>query len=165
MKQYRNLETDSSIYDSKYYKSVGKGLMKYWPLIQKNIRPYSCTLAWKIPWTEEPGGLQSMGSQKSRTWLSDFTFTCHFHALEKEMATHSSVLAWRIPGTVEPGGLPSMGSHRVRYDWSDLAAAAAVQMQSVYYLFSLLRTHLSRSLSIISLWIDLSQVIQFSSVS
>ena len=61
---------------------------------------------------------------KSRTRLSDFTFTFHFHALEKEMATHSSVLAWRIPGTGEPGGLPSVGSHRVRHDWSDLAAAA-----------------------------------------
>ena len=36
---------------------------------------------------------------KSRTRLSDFTFTFHFHALEKEMATHSSVLAWRIQGT------------------------------------------------------------------
>ena len=53
---------------------------------------------------------------KSRTRLSDFTFTFHFHALGKEMATHSSVLAWRIPGTGEPGGLPSMGSHRVRHD-------------------------------------------------
>ena len=53
---------------------------------------------------------------KSQTRLSDFTFTCHFHALEKEMATHSSVLAWRIPGVVEPGGLPSMGSHRVGHD-------------------------------------------------
>ena len=53
---------------------------------------------------------------KSRTRLSDFTFTFHFHALEKEMATHSSVLAWRIPGTGEPGGLPSMGSHRVGHD-------------------------------------------------
>ena len=62
---------------------------------------------------------------KSRTWLSDFTFTFPFHALEKEMATHSSVLAWRIPGTGEPGGMPSMGSHRVGHDWSDLAAAAA----------------------------------------
>ena len=53
---------------------------------------------------------------KSRTRLSDFTFTFHFHALEKEMATHSSVLAWRIPGTGEPGGSPSMGSHRVGHD-------------------------------------------------
>ena len=66
------------------------------------------------------------GVAKSQTWLSDFTFTFHFHALEKEMATHSSVLAWRIPGMGEPGGLPSMGSHRVGHGWSDLAAAAAV---------------------------------------
>ena len=64
------------------------------------------------------------GVAKSRTRLSDFTFTFHFHALEKKMATHSSVLAWRISGTGEPGGLPSMGSHRVGHDWSDLAAAA-----------------------------------------
>ena len=56
------------------------------------------------------------GVVKSRTRLSDFTFTFHFHALEKEMATHSSVLAWRIPGTGEPGGLPSMGSYRVGHD-------------------------------------------------
>ena len=62
---------------------------------------------------------------KSRTRLSDFTFTFHFHALEKEMATHSSVLAWRIPGTEEPGRRLSMGSHRVGHDSSDLAAAAA----------------------------------------
>ena len=53
------------------------------------------------------------GVAQSRTRLSDFTFTFHFHALEKEMATHSSVLAWRIPGMGEPRGLPSMGSHRV----------------------------------------------------
>ena len=65
------------------------------------------------------------GVTKSQTWLSDFTFTFHFPALEKEMAIHSSVLAWRIPGTGEPGGLPSMGSHRVGHDWSDSAAAAA----------------------------------------
>ena len=56
------------------------------------------------------------GVTKSRTRLSDFTFTFHFHVLEKEMATHSSVLAWRIPGRGEPGGLPSMGSHRVGHD-------------------------------------------------
>ena len=55
------------------------------------------------------------GVAKNQTWLSDFTFTFHFHALEKEMATHSSVLAWRIPGTEEPGRLPSMGLHRVRH--------------------------------------------------
>ena len=89
------------------------------------MAPHSSTLAWKIPWTEEPGGLQSMGSL-SWTRLSDFTFTFHFHALEKEMATHSSVLGWRIPGMGEPGGLLSMGLHRVGHDRSDLAAAAEV---------------------------------------
>ena len=62
------------------------------------MAPHSSTLAWKIPWTEGPGGLQSMGSLGVRTRLSNFTFTFHFRALEKEMATHSSVLAWRIPG-------------------------------------------------------------------
>ena len=78
------------------------------------MAPYSSTLAWKIPWMEEPAGLQSMGSLRvGRTRLSDLTFTFQFHALEKEMATHSSVIAWRIPGKGEPGGLPSMGSHRV----------------------------------------------------
>ena len=56
------------------------------------------------------------GVAKSRTRLSDFTFTFHFHALEKAMATHSSVLAWRIRGSGEPGGLPSMGSHRIGHD-------------------------------------------------
>ena len=80
--------------------------------------PHSSTLAWKIPWTEEPGGLQSMGSL-CRTRLSNFTF--HFHALEREMATHSSVLAWRIPGRGEPGGLLSMGSRRAGHNWSALA--------------------------------------------
>ena len=80
------------------------------------MAPHSSTLAWNIPWMEEPGRLQSMGSRRVGTLLSDFTFTFHFHALEKEMATHSSVLAWRIPGTGEPGGLPSLGSHRVGHD-------------------------------------------------
>ena len=56
------------------------------------------------------------GVAESRTLLSNFTFTFHFHALEKEIATHSSVLACKIPGTGEPGGLQSMGSRRVRHD-------------------------------------------------
>ena len=83
-------------------------------LSEKAMAPHSSTLAWKIPWIEEPGRLQG------QTQLSDFPFNFHFHALEKEMATHSSVLAWRIPGMGEPSGLLSMGSHRVGHDWSDL---------------------------------------------
>ena len=56
------------------------------------MAPHSSTLAWKIPWMEEPGRLQSMGSLESDTTeLLHFHF--HFHVLEKEMATHSSVLA------------------------------------------------------------------------
>jgi len=69
--------------------------------LEKAMAPHSSTLAWEIPWMEEPGGLPSMGSHgvvKSWKRLSSFTFTFHFHAPEKEMATHSSILAWRIPG-------------------------------------------------------------------
>ena len=80
--------------------------------LEKAMAPHSSTLAWKIPWMEEPGRLQSMGSDTTER-LHFQLFTFHFHALEKEMATHSSVLALRIPGMGEPGGLPSMGSHRV----------------------------------------------------
>ena len=87
----------------------------------------SSTLAWKIPWTEEPGRLQSLGSRRvGHDWATSLSlFTFHFHALEKEMATHSSIPAWRVPGTGKPGGLPSMRSHRVRHNWCDLEAAAA----------------------------------------
>ena len=121
------------------------------------MSPRSSTLAWKIPWTGAWWAAVH-GVAKSRTRLSDFVFTFHFHALEKETATHSSVLAWRIPGTGEPGGLPSMGSHRVGRDWSDLAAAAialhflvsADQVNQLYvhiYLFPLQppSTHPARS--------------------
>ena len=90
--------------------------------------PHSSTLAWKIPWMEEPGGLQSMGSLRVGHDWANSLFTFHFHTLEKAMATHSSVLAWRIPGTGEPGGLTSLGSHRVGHDWSDLAAAAIIRL-------------------------------------
>ena len=83
----------------------------------KAMATHSSTLAWKIPWMEEPGRLHAVhGVAKSGTRLSNFTFTFHFHALEKEMATHSSVLSWRIPGMGEPSGLLSMGLHRVGHD-------------------------------------------------
>ena len=99
-------------------------------VLEKVMAPHSSTLAWKIPLTEETGGLQSMGSP-SRTWLRDFTFTFHSHALEKDMATHSSVLAWRIPGMRKPGGRLSMGLHRVGHDWRDLTAAAAAAFEKL----------------------------------
>ena len=78
--------------------------------------------------------ITSYGVSRSRTQLSDFTFTSHFHALEKEMATHSRILAWRIPGMGEPGGLPSVASHRVGQDWRSLAAAAGNLKQLTKYI-------------------------------
>ena len=76
---------------------------------------HSSTLAWKIPWTEEPGRLQFMGLLRvGHDWV---TFTFHFHALEKEMATHSSTLAWRIPGT---GGAWWAAVYGVTQSWTQL---------------------------------------------
>ena len=95
------------------------------------MAPHSSTFAWKIPWTEEPGGLQSVGSLES-----DTTERLHFHfslscigagngnplqcsCLENPRdgeAWWAAVLAWRIPGMGKPGGLPSMGSYRVGHD-------------------------------------------------
>ena len=65
------------------------------------------------------------GVAGSRTQLSDFTLTFHFHALEKEMATHSSVLAWRIPGMGEPGGLPSNGVAQSRTRLKRLSSSSS----------------------------------------
>ena len=85
------------------------------------MAPHSSALAWKIPWMEEPGGLQSMRSLRVR---HNFTFTFHFHALEKEMATHSSVLAQRIPGTGEPGGLLVCGVAQSRTRLTRLSSSS-----------------------------------------
>jgi len=86
------------------------------------MAPHSSTLAWKIPWMEEPGGLQSMGLLRvGHDWVTSLSlFT--FMDWRRKWQPHSSVLAWKIPGTGEPSGLPSMVSHRVGHDWSDLAA-------------------------------------------
>ena len=106
-------------------------------IMEKAMAPHSSTLAWKIPWMEEPGRLQSMGSL-SRIWLSDFTFTFPFHALEKEMAAHSIVLAWRIPGMGEPGGCRLWG--RTESDTTE----ATQQHQWQCYIVRLLGTAESR---------------------
>ena len=87
------------------------------------MAPHSSTLVWKIPWTAEPGKLQSMGSLRVGH-DEPLPFTFHFHGL-KGMAVHSSVLAWRISGMGEPCGPPSMGLYRVGQNRSDLEAAAA----------------------------------------
>ena len=124
------------------------------------MAPHPSTLALKIPWMEEPCGLQSMGLLRiGHNWVTSLSHF-HFHALEKEMATHSSVIAWRIPGMVEPGRLPSMGSHRVRHDWSDLAAAAAAS-----YLFTFtfyLSTNIAHKFC--AIWIHTSLVMKRKSI-
>ena len=81
--------------------------------LEKETATHSSILAYRILWTEEPGGLLSIGSHRVGHDCSD---SACMNALEKEMATHSSVLAWRIPVIEEPGGLPSVGSHRVAHD-------------------------------------------------
>ena len=83
--------------------------------LKKGMATHSSNLAWRIPWTEEPGGLQPMGSLRV-DMTEQFTFTFRFHTLEKEVATHSTVLTWRISGMGEPGGLLSIGLHRVGHD-------------------------------------------------
>ena len=84
------------------------------------MAPHSSTVAWKIPWTEHPGRMQSMGSQRvGHDWAT--LLSC----IGEGNGNPLQFLAWRIPGMGEPGGLPSLGLHRVGHDWSDLAAAAA----------------------------------------
>ena len=94
--------------------SQSRTRLSYWTKLIY-ICIYICTLAWKIPWMDEPGRLQSMGLLRvGHDWATSLSlFTFHFHALEKEMATHSSVLAWRIPGTGEPGGCHLWGHTEV----------------------------------------------------
>ena len=86
---------------------------------------HSSTLAWKIPWTEEPGRLQSMGSLGVRhDWATSLSLSTSMHWRRKWQPT-PVFMPGESQGPGEPGGLPSMGSHRVGHDWSDLAAAAA----------------------------------------
>ena len=95
---------------------------------------HSSTLTWKIPWTEEPGRLQSMESRRVRhDWVTSLSLFTFMHWRWKWQPT-PVFLAWRIPGTEEPG----RGSHRVGHDWSDLAAAYYKNFKTIYSKFFLL---------------------------
>ena len=89
--------------------------------VEKAMTPHSSTLAWKSPWTEEPGRLQSMESQRvGHDWATSLSLFTFMHWRRKWQPTPVF-----LPGESqgqEPGGLPSMGSHRVGHDWCDLAA-------------------------------------------
>ena len=116
-------------------------LLSYATTSEKAMATHSSTLAWKIPWMEEPARLQSTGSLG--VGLSDFTFTFHFHALEKEMATHSSVLAWSIPGTGSLVGCRLWGRTE-----SDTTEATQQQQQQQQYTKAKIKTfhYLSQSI-------------------
>ena len=92
---------------------------------EKAMAPHSSTLAWRIPWTEEPGRLQSMGSRRvGHDWMTSLSLFTFRHWKRKW------ILAWRIPGTGKPAGLLSMASHIIGHDWLDLAAAAAAAVKN-----------------------------------
>ena len=112
---------------------IGRANYVFWPskdfgnhsglLTEKAMASHSIPLAWKIPWTEEPGGLQSMGSPRVRHSLTSLSLFTFLHWRRKWQPTPVF-----LPGESQGQGacgLPSMGSHRVGHDWSDLAAAVA----------------------------------------
>ena len=85
------------------------------PAREGNGNLLQSTFAWKIPWTEEPGRLQSMGSLTvGHTERLHFPFSLSFIGEGNGNSLQCSCL--ENPGTVEPGGLPSMESHRVGHD-------------------------------------------------
>ena len=92
--------------------------------LEKAVAPHSSTLAWKIPWTEEPSGLQSIASLRVRhDWATSLSLFTFLHWRRKWQPT-PVFLPGESQGRWQPGGLPSVGSHRVGHDRSDLAAAA-----------------------------------------
>ena len=110
---------------------------------EKAMATHSSTLAWKTPWTEEPGRLQSMESlQVGHNWVTSLSLFTFMHWRRKWQPT-PVFLPGESQGTADPGGLPSMGSHRVGHDWSDLAAAVALPAHPGYVLNRWLPTILS----------------------
>ena len=112
------------------------------------MAPHSSTLAWKILWMEEPGGLQSMGSHRvGHDWATSLSLSCTGEGNGKPL--QGSCL--ENPRDGEPGGLPTMGSHRVGHDWSDLAAAAAAATAAAVFIYCCpTASELSRTLTNIS---------------
>ena len=113
------------------------------------MAPHSSTLAWKIPWTEEPGRLQSMGSLRvGHDWATSLPFFTFLHWRRKWQPT-PVFFPGESQGRGEPGGLPSMGLHRVGHDWSDLAAAAAVSCW--YYILIILKFQLKSLVNVLQM--------------
>ena len=100
--------------------------------LEKEMATHSSILAWRIPWTKEPGGLQSTGSQRvGHDWATSFSVFPHFQYWlnmsitfsrikdNETEAPPSGILAWKIPWTESPHGKAS------RTDWSNAARAHA----------------------------------------
>ena len=118
-----NYKNKTSIFREQFYHYLHNPPSSTMPL-EKAMASHSSTLAWKIPWMEEPGRLQSTGSLRVRhDWATSLSLFTFMHWRRKWQPT-PVFLPGEIPGTGEPGGLPSMGSYRVGHDWSDLAAEA-----------------------------------------
>ena len=116
------------------------GQPNIWQPLEKAMATHSSTLAWRVPWTEEPGGLQSMGSWKvDHKWAISLSLFTFMHWRRKWQPT-PVFLPGESRGQGEPGGLPSMGSHRVGHNWNDLAAAAAAA--GCIYIFSIRQSYL-----------------------
>ena len=115
------------------------------------MAPHSSTLAWKIPWTEEPGGLQSMGSLRVRhDWVTSLSLLTFMHWRRKWQPT-PVFLPGESQGRGEPCGLPSMGSHRVGHDWSDLAAEVTKEQNNFLFHINNWICFLRRNLSYFTL--------------
>ena len=106
----------------------------YWSptmIPEKAMAPHSSTLAWKIPWMEEPGRLQSMGLRRvGHDWATSLSLVTFMHWRRKWPPTPVF-----LPGESQGwwslvGCRLTMGSHRVEHDWSDLTAAAAAALWS-----------------------------------
>ena len=116
--------------------------------LEKAMAPHSSTLAWKIPWMEEPGRLQSMRSLRvEHDWATSLSLFTFMHWRRKWQPTPVFLPGESIPGTAEPGGLLSMGSHRVGHDWSDLAYNGLENAPHSYFLKEFVRVLLISSLT------------------
>ena len=89
--------------------------------MEKAMAPHSSTLAWEIPWTQEPGGLQSMGLLRvAHDWVTSLWLFTFMHWRRKWQPTPVF-----LPGeSQEPGSLEGWGSHRVGHDWSDSSSSS-----------------------------------------
>ena len=120
------LPTENRTSPRAWRKEAGRTRARSWDFISPScggvaVAPHPSTLAWKIPWMEEPGSLQSIGSLRVRhDWATSLSLFTFMHWRRKWQSTPVF-----LPGESQgQRSLLSMGSHRVGHNWSDLAAAA-----------------------------------------